>query len=196
MDPVARSRAGLFVQLENKKRKKLALKICVYFKLLGLWKITMPVEYESTVDSKNWNFCFKCVNIDVHATANYSISIRSELFGHNFLPAGNIGPQLKSTQKWPVWPLGNSRVCCPKIHIPGLWHSANTPTFPPPFSSQQYFFLLPASGEAGGSTVRHFNIPLLWHCAKSYQCCGSLRIRINLTDLNPYYCNNSDPDLK
>ena len=124
------------------------------------------------------------------------ISIRSELFGHNFLPAGNIGPQLKYNLAMASVASRQQQSLFAKIHIPWLWHSANTPTFPPPFSSQQYFFLLPASGEAGGSTARHFNIPLLWHCAKSYQCCGSLRIRINLTDPNPYYCNNSDPDLK
>ena len=77
------------------------------------------------------------------------------------------------------------------------WHSANTPPFPPPhlLISAIILFITCVEG-GGGSTVRNFNIPLLRHCAKSYQCCGSLRIRINLTDPNPYYCNNSDPDLK
>ena len=124
------------------------------------------------------------------------ISIRSELFGHNFLPAGNIGPQLKYNLAMASVASRQQQSLFAKIHIPWLAQCKYTTLPPPPFSSQQYFFLLPASGEAGGSTARHFNIPLLWHCAKSYQCCGSLRIRINLTDPNPYYCNNSDPDLK
>ena len=67
---------------------------------------------------------------------------------------------------------------------------------PPPLLISAIFLFITCVGGGGGSTVRNFNIPLLWHCAKSYQCCGSLRIRINLTDPNPYYCNNSDPDLK
>ena len=66
----------------------------------------------------------------------------------------------------------------------------------PPLLISAIFLFITCVGGGGGSTVRNFNIPLLWHCAKSYQCCGSLRIRINLTDPNPYYCNNSDPDLK